>query len=375
MFSFNTHDSDDNMKDRTWLVNFILIVLICLIGIGALVIHVDPYFHYHAPNKNYFYELVSYKERNVNDGITRHFDYDSIITGTSMTENFKTTEAEAIYGGKFIKLPYAGGYYNEINMNLEKAFELHPELKTVIRGLDSGYMMVGDGDKRTDMGKYPEYLYDNNIFNDVKYIFNKDVIKNCISGQILGKLKGQEPGITSFDEYANWMYLYEGKFTREEVLKDYVIPVKPEETYSLTEEEADIVRTNIRKNVTKLAKENPDAEFYYFFTPYSVAWWGTLYGNGELHKHLQMERIVIEEVLECENIHFYSFSNFPEIVQNICNYKDIHHYGEDVNTLLLQYMKEGKGLLTKDNYEDYLSEVENMYETYDYTLLTIEDTI
>ena len=361
------------MKNRTWLISYFLIVLVCMGAITGLVWYVDPYFHYHAPRPEYYYELNSTMERSVNDGITRNFDYDSIITGTSMTENFKTSEAEEIFGGEFVKLPYAGGYYKEINGNLKKAFETHDEIKTVIRGMDLGYMCVGEDDKRTDMGEYPEYLYDDNIFNDVKYVFNKDVIRNIINVQLFGDKKEQEPGHTSFDEYGNWMASFDGHFTREEVLKDFVIPEEPEEKISLSAEDANIVKQNIRLNVTALAKEHPETEFYYFFPPYSIAWWGTLYGDGELERHVEMERIMMEEVLECPNIHFYSFNNFPDIVQDLSRYKDIWHYGEDTNSLLLQYMKEGKGLITKDNYEAYLQEILDMYTNYDYSTLTIEE--
>lgn len=58
-------------------------------------------FHYHAPLKFLSYPLVN--ERYQNNGIVRHFDYDSVITGTSMTENFKTSEAQKLFGSDFIK--------------------------------------------------------------------------------------------------------------------------------------------------------------------------------------------------------------------------------------------------------------------------------
>ena len=47
----------------------------------------DPYFHYHKPFPFVSYRM--YDERYMNDGISRHFDYDAVITGTSMAQNFK----------------------------------------------------------------------------------------------------------------------------------------------------------------------------------------------------------------------------------------------------------------------------------------------
>ena len=56
------------------------------------------------------------------------------------------------------------------------------------------------------------------------------------------------------------------------------------------------------------------------------------------------------------------------------NYTEALHYGEWINTLMLKYMHDGKGRLTKDNYEDYLSEIEELYLNFDYmTLFDQED--
>ena len=58
-----------------------------LIIIGAATAVIDPFLHYHLPLKGLEYPLLD--ERYQNDGIARHFSYDAIITGTSMTQNFK----------------------------------------------------------------------------------------------------------------------------------------------------------------------------------------------------------------------------------------------------------------------------------------------
>ena len=78
---------------------------------------IDPYFRYHEPLYNYGYTF--YRQRYSNDGIVRNFDYDAYIVGTSMTENFKTSEASAVFGYNFIKVPYSGGYYKELDQAIQ----------------------------------------------------------------------------------------------------------------------------------------------------------------------------------------------------------------------------------------------------------------
>lgn len=130
---------------------------------------IDPYMHYHKPDtEGYFYSLNN--QRSQNDGITKHFEYDALITGTSMTENFKTSEMDALFACNSIKVPYSGGSYKEINDNLKVAVENNPNLKMVVRGLDMGRFLDDKDVMRYDLGTYPTYLYDSNPLNDVQYI-------------------------------------------------------------------------------------------------------------------------------------------------------------------------------------------------------------
>ena len=163
------------MKVKIWLISWLIIVASALSVLGFWVYKIDPFFHYHKPDLDgYFYSLNN--QRSQNDGISKHFDYDALISGTSMTENFRTTEADKIFGCNSIKVAYSGGSYKEINDNIENALEANKDLKLVIRCLDMGKFLSPYDDMRTDLGKYPTYLYDSNPLNDVEYLLNRDVI-------------------------------------------------------------------------------------------------------------------------------------------------------------------------------------------------------
>lgn len=109
-------------------------VLICLVAAGALMIVIDPYFHYHGPLPQLSYRL--YEERYVNDGISRHFSYDAIITGTSMAQNFKTTQMDELFGTHAVKEPFSGAGFQELSENLERALKRNEELKTILVAVD-----------------------------------------------------------------------------------------------------------------------------------------------------------------------------------------------------------------------------------------------
>lgn len=162
------------VNSKIWIAGFLMLSLGTLAYIGMQTVQVDPFFHYHAPyTDSYYYDLNN--QRSQNDGICRYFEYDALITGTSMTENFKTSEMDEIFGTNSIKVPYQGSTYKEINDNLKKALSNNENLKIIVRGLDMLQFFSDSDTMRFDLGEYPTYLYDDNIFNDVKYVFNRDV--------------------------------------------------------------------------------------------------------------------------------------------------------------------------------------------------------
>ena len=218
-------------------------------------------------------------QRSQNNGITRYFDYDALITGTSMTENFSTSELDANWGTNSIKVPFSGGSYKEINDSLINALAYNPNLKVIIRGLDIDKFIKDKDAMRQDLGEYPTYLYDKNLFNDVKYVFNRDILFKRVYPMVLANdSEGFEPGISSFDEYSNWMASY--TFGVNTVCPDGVVVQEVGAPVHLTDTEKEVVLGTVHQNITSLAEQYPEVTFYYFFTPYSAVWWQALVNNG-----------------------------------------------------------------------------------------------
>lgn len=322
--------------------------------------------HYHAPDtEKYYYSLDN--ERSQNNGIIKHFDYDALITGTSMTENFRTSEFDDIFDVKSIKVAYSGGTYKEINDNIAVALKNNPDLRVIVRCLDYDYLLSDNNSVKTDLGEYPTYLYDDNPFNDVYYLFNKDVIFSRAYGMVASaRIEGAQPGITPFDSYSRWQDEY--SFGKKSIIPEG-ISVTSGEPIHLTEEEQNIIYDNLTQNVTSLADDYPKVDFYYFFSPYSAVWWALHANDGTIYRCLEAEEYAIELILNHPNIKLYSFTNCTNITTNLNYYKDITHYGEWVNSYMLKAMREGKCLLTKENYKEYLQEERFFYTTFDYNSL------
>lgn len=352
------------MKSKVWLIVWSFLVILYMGFWGGWVYKVDPFFHYHQPNtEKYYYNL--YNQRSQNNGISKNFSYNALITGTSMTENFKTSEMDEIFECNSVKVPYSGGTYKEINDNLAIALKSNPDLKIIVRGLDMAKFFDDKDLMRTDLGDYPTYLYDENIFNDVKYLFSKDIIFDKVYEMSLATDDEKfVSGMTSFDKYSYW---HNGcTFGINTVCPDGIVSTPGAPVY-MSEQERVVLSENITQNVISLAKEYKDVDFYYFFTPYSIVWWNEQVNEGTIYKQIEAEKYIIESALAYDNIHLYSFNNCTDIITDLNNYKDYTHYAEWINSMILRWMRDGEHRLTKENYIDYLKTELEFFTTFDYT--------
>jgi hypothetical protein len=335
--------------------------MITLFSVTALLLVVfwifDPYFHFHKPFPFVSYRL--YDERYINDGISRHFDYDLIITGTSMAQNFKTSEADVLFGVKSVKETFSGAAYKEISENLERALSRNKDLKTIIWTMDTNAILRDKDYVAYD--EYPVYLYDDNPWNDVNYVFNKEVWYHGVLNNLLMTITGQPS--TTFDEYSSW----EKETGYENVMASYDRwEEKAPEAPGLTEADIEMVTGNIRQNFVDLVNRYPDTTFYIFYTPYSICWWDFMNQEGMINYYFEAELITTEMLLECPNVKLYNFHDRYDIITDLDNYRDKEHYAAHVNSMILEWMAAGDGLVTKENYMERYEQERQYYLNYDY---------
>lgn len=362
------------MSAKKWLTTLYCLLLAFLVVTGALVVWIDPFFHYHGPVGGFYYQLGD--QRSQNDGITRHFDYDAVITGTSMAENFRTSEFDALFGTHAVKLPYPGATYKEINDNLEKALDTHPDVTYVLRPLDLTHLIEDASAMRTDMGDYPDYLYDNNILNDVKYLYNSTVLFEYAAPMLAKRALGEEGGITPFDDYS---WSGDDEYSAEKALEGKTSFTPARSQPGLTEEEKQMVEDNIEANVVRTAREHPKTIFLYYFAPYSAAYYGKCMEDGTFEKLEEAEQLATKAILACDNIRLFLFSSDTDTTMNLANYKDMGHYSPEVSSLILERLHlavtgEEASLyeMTRESADDLLTREREIYESFDFNSLVAE---
>ncbi len=352
-------------SDKKWCITFLSLILCAMAALSIVTIIVDPFFHYHAPLSSMEYPLNHERQRYLNDGILKNFDYDAVLVGSSMTENFKASQLNELFDVNSVKVCYDGATYYEVKNSIQTAIRHQPDLQMVVLSADLLRLYDTKDMLRYDLSAYPSYLYDYNFFNDVEYLLNKDILLEDVYVAVRYTMAGKKT--TNFDEYSNISQYC--TYSSETVKAGYErLPKQDPDPESMVSEAANI-EENITQNVVDLAKQNPHIQFYVFYPPYSIYYWDDMNQRGLIDWQFDNLTYATELMLACDNIHLFSFYDQYEITCNLDNYKDFVHYSPAINEFILESMAADKHRLTKDNYQKRLQDARNFYLSYDYDAL------
>lgn len=347
----------EDKKIRKYILFVAISVLIVLLGVGALVYYVDPFFHYHAPIDGF--EYVIDNQLTQNPGMAEHMEYDSAILGSSMTVNFETDWFKELMGLNTLKLSYSSAYPKDISNILEKIYKPYSDgrskdIKAIFLGLD---IITYSGD--IDETKYPlpEYLYDDNPINDINYLLNKDVLLNYV----LRPMVDPEPMNLSHI-YASWWT--EDYYNEEWVLLNHESPQKREMPLAPHAFDEGITN-NLDVNIIPYIEAHPETRFYIFFPPYSILFWDDVLIDNRLEATLSAYETVVNKLEIYDNVSMYYFPALEEVVTDLNNYADYSHYKPDINRYMAEAFVEGEYVID-NNIDEYIAKMRDIIDKYDF---------
>ena len=345
------------MQPKRWLAGFLGIFLAGLAGCMALVIWVDPFFQYHKP-LTWFPYLVD-NQVNQNPGLAKHMDYDGILIGSSMTASFNTDWFEELMGMKTQKLSYNGSYPKDLSNIMQLVFDAKgDQVKAVYMAVDQSTFSADPEET-----KFPvtDYLYDDNVFNDVPYLLNKDVLLDYILRPLADR-----------KDASDWAELYKPWWTDEYYNKANVL-MYYEAAEEKQEEEAlaadyfkDAVEENLQKNILPYIEAHSETEFYIFYPPYSILFWNDVTREKELEAVIGRLEYMTERLLNYENVHVFNFLGKEDIICNLNNYADYMHYHKNVCRYITECFATGENELHPENYGQAFDEIRTLAMSYDY---------
>jgi len=354
--------SDNNRKDnnriyKKWFMTVVCVTVGIIIFISALNVIVDPYFHFHKPITKY----RLYEERYTNDGIARHFDYDTIIIGNSLAQNFKTSQYDELFGTNSVKLPYSGAWYKELWESLDRAISYNADVKEILIIFDLSDLTAHPNWVRYD--NMPEYLYDDKVLNDVNYVLNKTILYRGTCYNLLYTMMGKES--TSFDNYSSWI-----RETGPKQACDSLEHIDINEYLrDFTEGSRETIDINLEANVLPVLNKYPNVKFKLVVPPSSVAKWADYYQIGEVLWRIDGLSYALDTLLKYDNVEVYAFDDLFDVTTDLNLYSDTIHYDASVNALILDEMARINHRVNVDNKEQYIESIKSFYGNYDYQSL------
>ena len=326
------------MNRKKWAALTLSLLGLSIGGTVALVAAVDPFEVYHKATA-FIPPISNGTQIYSNAGIAKNYAYDSVVIGSSMTENFRPSQLDRLFGGQFVKLCVnAGSSFNHKQM-MDMAFATH-DVRRVLYGVDVEALTYFYKTPKCEM---PDYLYDDDLFNDVSYWFNKSVLFQYIP-KCLSTLGQTDPD--QRDTMYTWGDLY--AYGRDAALADTFISSEPVEQIPVSSPAKLSQQSllNVEHNILPYITEHPDTQFIFFYPPYSLAQWYQFYTAGSLDYHLEQKEALTAILLTYPNVEVYDFQARTEWILDLNHYIDAKHYGADINAAMAEEIAAGNCRIT-----------------------------
>lgn len=340
---------------KKFIMGFLLTVCVLLAGVTACVVIVDPFFHYHAPLKGFPYVVDD--QVDMNPGLAAHMDYDSVLLGSSMTVAFDTDWFMEDMGLKTQKLSYNGAYPKDQSIILNKVFRYKGNgVKRVFLGIDE---LNYSGD--TGQTKFPvtDYLYDDNVLNDVKYVWNKTVLLDYVIKPVIDR-----------ENASDWSNIYKPWWQPMHYnlanVRLYYTPAEEIVDETAAEEYIAGIEANLSTNILPYIEAHPDTEYTIFYPPYSILYWYDAYRRDQIDKIIAKYDYMTRRFLEYDNVEVYFFQNDEPVITDFNNYADYTHYSPEVCHYMVDCMAKGYRRVTIDNLDNELKALRTLAYEYDY---------
>lgn len=334
---------------KRWLMICSFSFVICASFVMLFDFYADPLQFYRKADYKVY---LSDNQRYQNPGFAKNYNYDTVVIGTSTSENFLPSYIDKRLHVKTLKLSMSGSTAHEQYLIAKVAFE-HKKIKNVIWGIDSFSNSKKPNAVRDDYFQqvFPMYFYDQNIVNDFPYLLNINTIQKAFDVINLNLSNGTDPN-GSLESLNNWNKYY--KYGKKYVMDDFKqidrrIALKYND-YSFAN-----LKANIDQNVIPIIEKHKDTQFYLFYPPYSLLFQQACYSRDKriINNWWKVKQYMVNRLAKFSNVKIYDFQGALDIIEDLDNYKDSVHYSQEVNTAIIDKIAQGQYELNIKNFDTH----------------------
>ena len=321
-------------KSRAMQYGLVLTIMLAFAAavIAAFDYVVDPFQHYRKPS---WYEPRFYRalQRQINPGIARHYEYDTVITGSSMMENYSNREAGRILGGNVVDLAMGAATAYELK-HLLSTLAAAGKMRHVIFDLNYN-AFSGPVNAQVVDEPLPLHLYDDNRWNDLRYLLHQRTL-----GRSLEIALGLPRGRYSTDADRPWYWADEYEFSRAAVLRGLDLR-NINRDFKQSPRTLEGMLASFETNLLPVLRTHPEVRFSLVYPPYSALVWKDFRQRNQVEVTLAFRRRVFELVRPLLNVVLYDFQTRRDWVTNLDNYKDIYHFSPAVSRAMIESIAAG----------------------------------
>ena len=331
------------MNAKKWVISFMSVgIAIMLVMMGVVYIY-DPYCYYRIPDNRF----IVNNYRFVNAGIAKNADYDAVVIGSSMTQNFQMDDFREQLGVNPIKLTVGA-------MSIE-GMELTYNLVKDVGKAEKIYLCIDVpqlNKEKDDLATYATYLYNETKLDDFKYLLGYEtwarLLPLSIAFNVANTLEMDIPrfyGTTDIDRIGEW----ESKdiYDESKLIESYL-----NRNTGLSKQNTAGAYNRMVKNVDKIIDLtcNDGKEIVLFFPPYSALFWCSSMESGLFEDYMRIKSYILDKVVGMKNVSVYDFQAIPQIC-DLRYYKDITHYNAKINAYMVDCFANNEYFVTSETIE------------------------
>ena len=305
-----------------------------------------------------YYRLSNYKTYNTElyttAGLINNYPAEIAVIGSSMMQNTDLKLVRDLFQKDAIKYTLSGMTIDETVMLVNRAVEVNNTVDTFIINLD---ITTFNTPATNPFKRFPQYMYDNNKLNDIKYLLGFDSwmkfipfnvlynIASTIDSTITNKIVEVFSNSTDIDLIGNWGI--NTQFGENIVLSGYkngFSKVSSQNTEGMLNR---MIQRFENDFLDKLPLDSPK-EFIFILPPYSILMWDNAEKEGYIDILFDFKSYLVSKLEQFENVKIYDFQDYKGII-DLNEYKDTTHYSPKYNNMMMEYIASGNDSTTSDN--------------------------
>jgi hypothetical protein len=189
------------MSGTRFLQTLIASLVVLVMSVYMLILLVDPY--QNVPFSLAFERApISTNQRFAYPALARDPGFDSVVIGSSTLRLLNPDNLNALTHARFANLAMnSATAYEQMRMH-ELFVRHHPRAKHVIIGIDDSWCRRATSYEKYTFREFPEWMYDDNRWNDLLYMFNDKALENTV--RLLEFVSGHRTAKYETDGYRNF---------------------------------------------------------------------------------------------------------------------------------------------------------------------------